>query len=77
MIIIIIIIIISIGNLFDCDNIIDIIYIGDTIEANDNLDKMDNMETSVVENQNLFIFCHISAIPTTFWRPLGANQSNL
>ena len=58
-------------------NDIDIIEAIDTIEANDNLDKMDNMETSVVENQNLFIFCHISAIPTTFWRPLGANQSNL
>ena len=46
-------------------SIFDIIYIGDTIEANDNLDnndKMDNMETSVVENQNLVIFCHTSTI---------------
>ena len=63
MIIIIIIIIIIIS--IDCDNIIDIIDIGDIIETNDNLDnndKMDNMETSVVENQNLVIFCHTSTI---------------
>jgi len=44
---------------FDCDNIIDIIYIGDIIETNDILDildnigKIDTMETSVVENPKL------------------------
>ena len=41
---------------FDCDNIIDIIYIGDIIETNDILDnigKIDTMETSVIENPKL------------------------
>ena len=54
--------------LVDCDIIIDIIYISDIIETNDNLDNIDIMdtidtiETSVGENQNLVIFCHISTI---------------